>query len=134
LRDHQEQLSAAGVSVAAVGTGDAPVAREFKVKYGLKFPVLVDDALLSYRAVQVKRSSQLNWVNPKVLTASVRALSSGAISGIASPIGKHADFLGATHVIRPDGSVPFAWINDDFGDNSDVDEVVEVALTGPGGS
>jgi peroxiredoxin len=129
LRDHQEQLAAAGVAVCAIGTGDATVAREFKTKYGLKFPVLVDDGLQSYRAVQVKRSSQLNWVNPKVLTASVRALSSGAISGIGSPIGKHTEFLGATHVIRPDGSVPFAWINDDFGDNSDVDEVVEVATS-----
>lgn len=130
MRDHQEQLSKAGVAVAAVGTGDRTVAREFKTKYGLKFPVLVDDDLLSYRAVQVKKSSQLNWVNPKVLTASVRALSSGAISGIGSPIGKHTEFLGATHVIRPDGNVPFAWINDDFGDNSDVDEVVEVAMSG----
>jgi peroxiredoxin len=130
LRDHQEQLSKAGVAVAAVGTGDAAVAGEFKTKYGLKFPVLVDDELLSYRAVQVKKSSQLNWVNPKVLTASVRALSSGAISGIGSPMGKHTEFLGATHVIRPDGNVPFAWINDDFGDNSDVDEVVEVAVSG----
>ena len=129
MRDHQEQLSAAGVAVAAVGTGDKPVAKEFKAKYGLRFPVLVDDQLESYRAVQVKKSSQLNWVNPKVLTASVRALSSGAISGIASPIGKHSEFLGATHVIRPDGTVPFAWINDDFGDNSDVDEVVEVAVS-----
>jgi hypothetical protein len=130
LRDHQEQLTKAGVAVAAVGTGDQSVAREFKAKYGLKFPVLVDDGLLSYRAVQVKKSSQLNWVNPKVLTASVRALSSGAISGIGSPMGKHSEFLGATHVIRPDGNVPFAWINDDFGDNSDVDEVVEVAVSG----
>ena len=117
------------MAVAAVGTGDRAVAREFKAKYELKFPLLVDDDLLSYRAVQVKTSSQVNWLNPKVLTASVRALSSGAISGIGSPIGKHADFLGATHVIKPDGRVPFAWINDNFGDNSDVDLVVEVAIT-----
>lgn len=123
-------MAAAGVSVAAVGTGDVSYAKDFKAKYALKFPVMVDDDLVSYRAVQVKRSSQLNWVSPKVLTASVRALAGGAISGVGSPVGKHMDFLGATHVIRPDGSVPFAWINDDFGDNSDLDEVVEVAMSG----
>jgi peroxiredoxin len=129
LRDRQEQLMAAGVTVAAVGTGDAGYAKEFKAKYALKFPVLVDDNLKSYHAVQAKRSSQANWVDPKVLTASVRALASGAISGVASPLGKHMDFLGATHVIRPDGSVPFAWINDDFGDNSDLDEVAGAAMS-----
>lgn len=130
MRERQDELAAARVTVAAVGTGNINYAREFKAKYGLKFPVLVDDELVSYRAVEGKTSSHVNWVNPRVLTASVRALSSGALAGITSPMGKHSEFLGATHVIRPDGRVPYAWLNDDFGDNSNLEEVTRVAMSG----
>ncbi|MGH8898086.1 MAG: AhpC/TSA family protein [Egibacteraceae bacterium] len=121
LRDHHEAILEAGADIAAVGTGNAEMARAFRDERGIEFPLLLDDGLRSYRAVGAGRGTLAQMVQPSMLAVGLRALRGGHRQG---QTGKHPLLLGATHVIRPDGCVPFAWVNADFADNAPIDEVL----------
>jgi peroxiredoxin len=126
LRENQGALEKANAQVVTIGTGDLSYARDFKQKFTVPFPVLVDDDLLSYRAVGAGEGSYLDWASPMMLKASLKAARSGATQG---KIGKHGLFLGATHVIRPDRTVPYAWVNADFQDDAPLDDVIAALLS-----
>lgn len=119
-------MEQAGATIVAVGTGDLNYAKDFKSKFSVPFPVLVDDDLLTYNVVGAGQGSFTDWASPQMLKAAIKVARSGFTQG---RIGKHQNFLGATHVIRPDGSVPYAWINADFGDNAPLADVL-AALRG----
>lgn len=108
-----------------MGTGSEHYARDFKHERRIAFPVLIDEALLSYRAVEAKKARPAELLSASVLAGGLRALRRGNLQGRT---GKHPLILGATHVIRPDGSVPFAWRNADYADNPDL-ALVLAALT-----
>ncbi len=115
---------AANVTIAAVGTGDLEYARHFAEEHRVTFPLMVDDRSVSYRAVGTKKGSPLDLVKPSVLANGAKALGAGNRQG--KP-GRAPMVYGAAHVIRPDSSVTFAWINDDFSDNAPIDEVLAAA-------
>lgn len=121
LRDHHQAVLGAGADIAAVGTGNAEMARAFRDERGVAFPLLLDVQLRSYRAVGAGRATLAQLVKPATLAASLRTLRSGHRQGRT---GKHPLALGATHVIRPDGSVPFAWVNADSADNAPVGQAL----------
>jgi peroxiredoxin len=125
LRDHQKT---AGASIAAVGTGDAVMARVFRDEQGIAFPLLIDVELRSYHAVGTGWGSLGQLAKPSSLAAGWRALRGGHRQGRT---GKHPLILGATHVIRPDGSVPFAWVNADFADNAPIDMALAALYARP---
>lgn len=121
LRDHHEAILEASADIAAVGTGNAEMARAFRDERGIAFPLLLDVGLRSYRAVGADRGTLAQLVKPSMLAAGLRGIRGGHRQGRT---GKHPLILGATHVIRSDGSVPFAWVNADFADNAPVEEVL----------
>lgn len=121
MRGVQQDLDA---GIAAIGTGDLAYAEDFRSAQRLDFPVLVDPGLLSYRAVEARTGTVRQMVSAPVLRASARALRAGNVQGRT---GQHPLLLGATHAIRPDGRVVFAWRNDDYGDNPPV-SVLRAAL------
>lgn len=112
MRDVEHELSDAGI--AAIGTGGLRYAQDFRRSQRLDFPVLVDPELVSYRAVEARRGTLRQFTSPAVLRAGRRALRAGNVQGRT---GEHPLLLGATHAIRPDGEVIFAWRNADYGDN-----------------
>jgi hypothetical protein len=115
---------AAKVTLAAVGTGDLDYARHFADEQDIAFPLLVDEASLSYRAVGTKKGSLLGLANPKVLLSGAAAVRGGNRQGRP---GRAPLVLGAAHVIRPDGSVPYAWVNEDVADNAPIADVLAAA-------
>jgi peroxiredoxin len=121
LREHKEDLEKGNATIVAIGTGDLSYAKDFKEKFTVPFPVLVDDPLISYHAVGAGEGSYIDWASPAMLKAAVKAGRSGFTQG---KIGKHGLFLGATHIIRPDGSVPYAWVNADFQDDAPLEDVL----------
>jgi peroxiredoxin len=112
-----------GATVAAVGTGDMAYAEEFAVDRHVDFPLVIDNDLVTYDIVQARTATAVGLFRPSVMTSAAKAILKGNLQG---RIGRAPMLLGATHVIHPDGSVPYAWINDDFGDNAPVGEVIEV--------
>lgn len=121
LRDHTDELARRDVAVAAVGTGDLMYARDFAEDKRVNFPLYVDDAKASYKAVGTRKGSLRDSFKPRVMARAAAVTAKGNLQGKLGPA--HL-VLGATHVIRPDGSVPFAWINEDFADNADFTEAL----------
>lgn len=116
-----DDILAANVSLVAIGTGDLDYARDFIEQQHIAFPVLVDDRSVSYRAVGTKKGSVLQLANPRLLVSGAKTMAAGRRQARSGP--KPLVF-GAAHVIRPDGSVPYAWINDDFDDNAPISDVL----------
>lgn len=128
MRAAEDDIARAGASIAAVGTGDAAYARDFKAERAIGFPLLIDDEGISYRAVNAGRGTLGAFFKPTVLARGTRAVVRGARQGKMGPAQLR---LGATHIIRPDGSVPFAWRNADYAETPSVRMVLN-ALTEPG--
>lgn len=126
LRHHEHDIAAAGAGIAAIGTGDVAYARQFKAARHIDFPLLVDDDLVSYRAAEAQSGTLRDLVAPTVLAKGARAVLRGSRQGSSGPAPL---LLGATHVIRTDGSVPLAWVNADYADNAPL-ETVLAALAG----
>lgn len=121
LRDHRPEIDQLGIAVAAIGTGDLMYARDFAEDQRVDFPLYVDDPKASYKAVGTKKSTLARTMKPSVLASGARAMAKGHRQGKLGPA--HM-VLGATHVILPDGSIPWAWINDEFDDNADFGEAL----------
>lgn len=121
LRHHEADIAAAGAGIAAVGTGDAAYAQRFKAAHHIDFPLLVDNDLVSYRAVETQSGTLRDLVAPTVLAKGARAVLRGSRQARSGPAPL---LLGATHVIRPNGSVPLAWVNADYADNAPLDAVL----------
>lgn len=121
LRDHRQAILDAGVGVAAIGTGNPEMARAFRDEREIEFPLLLDEELRSYRAIGAGRATLGQLARPAMLAAGLRTLRGGHRQG---KTGTHPLILGAIHVIRPDGSVPFAWLNTDPADNAPVKEAL----------
>lgn len=121
LRDFTEELDRRDVAVAAMGTGDLMYAQDFAEDKRVNFPLFIDEAKASYKAVGTRKGSSRNFLKPSLIASAARVTAKGHIQGKLGPA--HM-VLGATHIIRPDGSVPFAWVNDDFDDNADFAEAL----------
>lgn len=122
LRDHEDAIVAAGGAVAAIGTGDLDYARDFRESREIGFPLFVDPKLTTYRAVGTRKGSVLGLAKPAVVAAAALATARGSLQGKTGPAPL---ILGATHVVRPDGSVPYAWINADYADNAPISDAIE---------
>lgn len=127
MRDHEAAIARTGAHIATIGTGDLDYARDFRDQEGLGFPVLVDADLTTYRIVGTRKAGVGDIVRPSQIAAGLRAVASGHRQRRSGPAPM---ILGATHIIRPDGSVSFAWVNDDFADNAPPDEVVAALEAG----
>src|SRR6266498_885344 len=125
LRDHEAEIRGAGVDLAAVGTGDIEYARRFKTERSIDLPLLVDDDLESYRVIGTGRLSPGSLLSPPTVASSLRRLARGRLQGRT---GKHPTVLGATHLIHPDGSVPYAWVNSSLEDEAPLPEILSAVF------
>jgi peroxiredoxin len=123
LRDAVDDIRSADATLAAVGTGDLEYARHFAQERDVTFPLMVDETSASYRAVGTRKGSKAGLLNPKLAVSGAKAIATGNVQGKS---GRAPLVLGAAHVIRPDGSVPFAWINDDYDDNAPIGDILAV--------
>jgi len=123
LQGRHGQLDGTGAKVVAIGTGDLEYGRRLKAQLRLSFPLLMDERLRTYGAVEAGRGHLTDWVLPGVMRAAAAAArETGARHG---PPGRNVSVLGATHLIHSDGSVPFAWRNGDFSEDAPIDRVLE---------
>ena len=121
MRDHAEELTAAGASLAAVGQGDAHYAARFREQTGISFPLLVDEDRRAYRAAGLGQASLLHLLRPDNFRARARAKSAGHRQ---RRLGKDPFQLGGSFVFAPGDRDLYAHVSETFGDNAPVGELL----------
>jgi peroxiredoxin len=129
LRDFHADFEALGVRLVAVGTGGRQYAREFVAERKIPYEVLVDKHMASHEVIRVKQGPFVGILKPRVLWAAVKALRFGELQGKTGP---NPFKFGAAHVIGPGNVLHYAWINDDYHDNTPVEELLAIAAAAAG--
>ena len=126
LHRDRETFEQAGVGLAVIGQGTPAHAQDFiKANKVDGLTILVDPARESYEAAGAKIATMGELVGPRVmLKGTATALRTGLLQ--TSTKG-HAAQLGGVLIVAPDGSVPYAHLADDAGDNPPNDEVLTAA-------
>jgi peroxiredoxin len=124
LRDFYGDFEALGVRLIAVGTGGRQYAREFIAERKIPYTVLVDRNMASHAVIQTKQGPPWGIFRPSVVWAAIKALRAGERQGKTGP---NPFKYGAAHVIGPGDVLHYAWINDDYHDNTPVEELLRVA-------
>jgi peroxiredoxin len=120
LRDALDGIRAAGAELVVVGSGRPEHARDFRDERQLRFPLLVDPGLESFRAAGLRRGV-LSTVGPRALGHALRALRSGARQGATRGDPWQ---LGGVLVIRPTGEVAYRHASREAGDHPPVGEIL----------
>ncbi len=129
LRDFHADFEALGVRLVAVGTGGRQYARDFVTERKIPYEVLVDKTMASHDVLRIKQGPFLGILKPRVLWAAVKALRAGEMQGKSGP---NPFKYGAAHVIGPGNLLHYAWINDDYHDNTPVEELLSIAAAAAG--
>ncbi len=115
MRGHQDEIRAAGGSIAAVGLGDLHYATIFQRESGISFPLLVDGQRQAYRAADLRSASLLHLARRDNLAAGKRAAAGGHRQ---HRLGKNPMQLGGSFVFGPGDVDLFAHCSETFGDNA----------------
>jgi len=122
LRDHQDEITAAGAEIVAVGTGDERYAKAFVADEHVPFPVLVDDAADAAHAASVKKVNFVTLLfDPRSIKGARRAHRDGYR---VKKSGKRVNQLGATFVIGPGSTIRYEHIDAHTADHAPLDEVL----------
>jgi peroxiredoxin len=121
LRDRYDELTAHGVDLVAIGTGDRRYAAAFVRDEQIPFLVLVDDDAEAARAASVKVASWYRLLHPSSWKASYEAWKRGARIHKA---GKRVTQLGATFVIGPGDHLRYSHVDADSVDHAPVPDIL----------
>jgi hypothetical protein len=122
LREHEQDFKNKGVTLAAVGLGDAHYARSFREETGIKFPLLIDEQRQAYQALGLKKASLLHLFRKDNALARRRAKSGGHRQ---HRLGKDPLQLGGSFVFGPGNVDYMAHISETFGDNATAESILE---------
>ena len=128
MRDVRQRINDAGAEIVIVGSGSPEQAGWFVEDFDIPRPVYSDPSLAVYKAVGAKRG-WWSTLNPCVLLNGARATRGGFRQTKRRGVPNQQ---GGVFVIRPDGSVPYAYLSNEAGDHpapADVAAAVESAAT-----
>ena len=119
----RERFRAAGVELVVIGQGRPEQAEHFRRSQGVEeLELLVDEGRESYKAAGTKMATFNELLGPRVVLKGIRrAAASGVHQG--RTVGHNAQ-LGGVLLVMPDGSIPYAHLAADAGDNPPNDEVL----------
>jgi peroxiredoxin len=130
LDREREEFEAAGVDLAVIGQGRPEHAQDFQRAQKVSLPIYVDRERRAYAAAGTKRATLNELLAPRIVADGIRrGLKSGVRQGRV--IGNAAQ-LGGVLIVKPDGTVPYAHLADDAGDNAPNAEVLEAARAAAG--
>ena len=132
LHRDRDRLRAAGVELVVIGQGQPEQAEHFRRSQGVEgLELLVDPGRDAYEAAGTKIATLAELLGPRVVLKGIRrAAASGVRQG--RTVGHNAQ-LGGVLLVMPDGSIPYAHLAEDAGDNPPNDEVlaaIEQAVSG----
>jgi hypothetical protein len=120
LRDAYQSFRSMGATVAAIGLGSVEEAAQFRNRYDLPFPLLVDRSKKTYKALGTGRSA-LRAAGPRVWWSGATSILAG--HGQAVP---RQDWrqLGGAAVIEPGGKIRVVHRSKTASDNLAVSELL----------
>jgi hypothetical protein len=107
--------------MAAIGLGDRNYARMFREDTGIDFPLLIDEARVAYRAVDLREANILHLFRGENAVARKRAKAGG---NKQHKLGKNPFQLGGSFVFGPGNVDLFAHVSGTFGDNARVEDLL----------
>ena len=124
MRDHDDEITAAGARLVAIGTGDQKYAAAFVRDTDAPFLVLVDDDAEAARAAAVRTVGWFSLLHPRTWRASADTWKRGHRVHKA---GARVTQLGATFVLGPGNQVRYEYIDGDSTDHAPVADVLAAA-------
>ena len=115
MREHEVEFGQKGANLAAIGLGDARYAALFREETGIKFPLLVDEDRLAYRAAGLKSANILHLLRADNARSRKRAQAAGFRQ---VKLGQNPFQLGGSFVFGPGNVDRYAHIRKTFGDNA----------------
>jgi peroxiredoxin len=122
----------ADVELVVIGHGSAAHAADFRRQQNVELPLLVDPDRRVYELAGAKVATLPELIGPRQILRGLRAtimsrLRQGSIAVHQGRIIGHAAQLGGVLVIAPDGSVRYAYLSEESGDNPPAREVLAAA-------
>lgn len=121
LRPVWPRIEAAGVQPVVIGNGTPLMAEAFVEETGLAVPLYTNPGREVYRALGAKRPGTSALLDPRVYWNGLKALARGffprRVQGDAAQ-------LGGVFLVRPDGSMPYAYRSDLAGDHPSTEELL----------
>jgi peroxiredoxin len=132
LHSHRRQFDEADVELAMIGFGTLEEAREFLARQNVDLRLLVDPNRKVYELAGAKVATLNEVIGPRQIwrgfVATIMSrLRQGSIVVHQGKILGHAAQLGGVLVIAPDGSVRYAYLSEESGDNPPAREVLAAA-------
>ena len=132
IHRHRHGFADADVELAVIGHGTPEHAREFRRLQNVDLKLLVDPDRKVYELAGAKVATLGELIGPRQILRGLRAtivsrLKQGSIAVHQGKIIGHAAQLGGVLVIAPDGSLRYAHLSEESGDNPPAREVLAAA-------
>jgi prostamide/prostaglandin F2alpha synthase len=132
IHRHRHQFDEADVELAVIGHGSPAHAADFRKQQNVDLPLLVDPDRKVYELAGAKVATLNELIGPRQIMRGLRAtimsrLKQGSVAVHQGKIIGHAAQLGGVLVIAPDGSVRYAHLSEESGDNPPAREVLAAA-------
>jgi peroxiredoxin len=129
---HRHQFDEADVELAVIGHGSPAHAADFRKQQNVDLPLLVDPDRKVYELAGAKVATLNELIGPRQIMRGLKAtimsrLKQGSVAVHQGKIIGHAAQLGGVLVIAPDGSVRYAHLSQESGDNPPAREILAAA-------
>ncbi|MBI2677648.1 MAG: AhpC/TSA family protein [Candidatus Koribacter versatilis] len=124
MRAHQQEFSAKGARIAAIGLGGADYARLFREETGITFPLLIDEQREAYRAAELRKANILHLFRGDNAKGRERAKAAGHRQHALHALTQDPFQLGASFVFGPGDVDRFMHASETFSDNAPVDDLL----------
>jgi peroxiredoxin len=128
----RHKFDEADVQLAVIGHGTPAHAADFRRMQNVDLPLLVDADRHVYELAGAKVATLNELIGPRQVLRGLKAtivsrLRQGSVAVHQGRIIGHAAQLGGVLVIAPDGSVRYAYLSEESGDNPPAREVLAAA-------
>lgn len=124
LRPVWSRIEAVGVQPVVIGNGTPLMAEAFAEEAGLAVPLYTNPGREVYAALGAKRPGVSALLNPLMYWRAFRLMLRGFLP---KQVQGDAAQLGGVFLVRPDGSMPYAYRSDLAGDHPSAEELLRVA-------
>ena len=121
MRAHEAEFGVKGANLAAIGLGDRTYARVFSEDTDIKFPLLIDEQRVAYKAAGLRSASVFHLLRADNAAAWKRAKAGGFKQ---LKLGRNPFQLGGSFVFGPGNLDRFAHVSKTFGDNASIDDLL----------
>lgn len=121
MEQHKEQITSAGLRIAAVGLGEPKHAQRYCGSLAPSIACYANKTKEAYKAFGLDRGSLLQLMGPQVFAAGARAMARGHTQGETTG---DALMLGGVFVIDQEGIIRYAHYDAHAGDHPNFAEVL----------